>query len=142
LRKGALARGLTSSVPLKKVKLIRGDKMLRFLVVALAAVVLSGCAAAPERDRNTLIGAGVGAGVGALIGSASGGPPGAWVGAAIGAASGGAIGYLVRPEGCYIRNQRGELWQVPCHGRIVRASACFVGNEISGRRQVPCPYRI
>jgi len=126
----------------QKARRLTGGKMWRFLVVALAAVVLSGCAAAPERDRNTLIGAGVGAGVGALIGSASGGPPGAWVGAAIGAASGGAIGYLVRPEGCYIQNRRGELWQVPCHGRTVRAPACFVGNEISGLRQVPCPYRL
>ena len=132
---------MTPSVPLKKLRLI-GGQMLRFLVVALAAILLSGCASMPDRDRNILIGAGVGAGVGALIGSASGGPAGAGVGAAIGGASGGVIASLIRPEGCYIRNRRGELWQVPCHGRTVRASACFVGNEISGLRQVPCSYRL
>ena len=64
------------------------------------------------------------------------------VGAAIGGASAGVIVFLIRPDGCFIRNGRGELWQVPCHGRTVRASACFVGNEIGGLRQVSCPARL
>lgn len=88
--------------------------MRRFLVLALGALLLSGCASVPERDRNTLIGAGVGAGVGALIGSASAGPPGAWTGAVIGGVTGGVIGYLVRPEGCFMRDRNGVLWQVQC----------------------------
>ena len=104
------------------------------------AGVLSGCAAAPDQQRNALIGAGVGAGVGALVGSATGGPPGAWAGAAIGAATGGFIGYLIRPEGCYFRNSRGELWQVPCEEARTRAEACFVGRGPDGLEQVECPY--
>jgi len=113
--------------------------MRRLLGVALATAILSGSAAASELDRNVLLGAGFGAGVGALIGSATGGPPGAWLGAAIGGASGGAIVFLIRPDGCFIQNRRGELWQVPCHGRTVRASTCYVGNNVTGLRQVPCP---
>jgi uncharacterized protein YcfJ len=88
--------------------------MYKWAAIVLCATVLSGCASIPDRDRNTLIGAGVGAGVGALIGSASAGPAGAWTGAVIGGVTGGVIGYLIRPEGCYIRNKHGELWQVPC----------------------------
>ena len=118
-----------------------GNKMRRFLGVALATVVLSGSAAASDFERNVFLGAGLGAGVGALIGSA-GGPAGAGVGAAIGGVSGGVIVFLIRPDGCYIQNRRGELWQVPCHGRVVRASACYVGNELSGLRQVRCPARL
>jgi len=110
-------------------------------VVAMAAIMLSGCASAPERDRNIMIGAGVGAGVGALIGSATGGPPGGWAGAAIGAVSGGVIGSLVRHEACYIRNRRGELWQVPCHDPRIRSEACFVGNSPGGLSEVPCGRR-
>jgi hypothetical protein len=117
--------------------------MQRFLGVALATAVLSGSAAASEFERNVLLGAGLGAGVGALIGSATGGPAGAAVGAAIGGGAGGVIVFLIRPDGCYIQNRRGELWQVPCYGRTVRsASACFIGNELSGLRQVACPARL
>ena len=88
---------------------------MRGLFVAIClAIVLSGCAGAPPEQRNALIGATLGAGVGAAIGSVTGGPPGAWTGAAIGFAAGGLIGYIIRPEGCYFRNRRGELWQVPC----------------------------
>jgi len=88
--------------------------MRGLLVVMAAALMLSGCAASPQRDRNALIGAGVGAGVGALIGSAAGGPPAMWAGAAIGAVTGGVVGSLVKDQACYYRNKRGELWQVPC----------------------------
>ena len=119
-----------------------GGKMQRFFGVAFVSLVLSSSASASEFERNVLLGAGLGAGVGALIGSATG-PGGAAVGAAIGGVSGGVIVFIIRPDGCYIKNRRGELWQVPCHGRTVRsASACFIGNELSGLRQVPCPARL
>jgi len=111
-----------------------------FIVVAFAAMMLSGCAAMPDRDRNTLIGAGVGAGVGALIGSAVGGPAGTAVGATIGGTTGGVVGYLIRPEGCYFRNKRGELWQVPCEDRVVRSEACFAGHRHGELQQVSCQY--
>jgi hypothetical protein len=115
---------------------------MRGMIVAVcAAIFLSGCASAPDyqQQRNALIGAGVGAGVGALIGSATGGPPGAWAGAAIGAATGGVVGYLIRPEGCYFRNRRGELWQVPCE-EARGAEGCFYGRAPDGLEQVECPY--
>jgi hypothetical protein len=106
--------------------------MQKFLGIAFVTVLLSGSAAASEFERNVLFGVGLGAGVGALVG----GP----TGAAVGGAAGGLIFFLVRPDGCYIQNRRGELWQVPCYGRTVRsASACFVGNELSGLHQVACP---
>ena len=105
--------------------------------MAFVSLVLCGSASASDFERNVLLGAGLGAGVGALIGSATG-PGGAAVGAAIGGVSGGVIVFLIRPDGCYIQNRRGELWQVPCHGRTVRnASACFIGGELRGLRQVP-----
>jgi hypothetical protein len=116
--------------------------MKRLLGVAVATALLSGSALASDFERNVLIGAGLGAGIGALIGSATGGPAGAAVGAAIGGTSAGVIVFLIRPDGCYIQNRRGELWQVPCHGRTVRASACFIGNELSGLRPVACPARL
>ena len=117
--------------------------MQRFLgAVALATVALTGPAAASEFERHVFTGVALGAGVGALIGSATG-PAGTAVGAAIGGASGGVIVFLIRPDGCFIQNRRGELWQVPCHGRTVRgASACFIGNELSGLHQVSCPARL
>jgi len=116
-----------------------GAKMQRFLGVALATVLLSGSAAASDFERNVLLGAGLGAGVGALIGSATGGPAGAALGAAIGGASAGVIVFLIRPDGCYIQNRRGELWQISCQRAVRSASACFVGNELGGLRQVACP---
>jgi hypothetical protein len=116
--------------------------MQRFLGVAVATVILTGSAAASDFDRNIFIGTTLGAGFGAAIGTAAGGPAGMWIGATVGGAAGGLITYLVRPDGCYIRNQRGELWQVPCQ-RIVRgASVCFVGNEVRGLQPVPCPARM
>jgi hypothetical protein len=108
-----------------------------FLAMVLGALLLSGCT---TTDRNTLTGAGVGAGVGALIGLA-GGPSGPVLGAVIGGGVGGAIGYLVRPDGCFVLNKRGEVWRVPCDGRVVKADACYVGNDVRGFRQVDCPTR-
>src|ERR1051325_6661106 len=112
--------------------------MLKFLAAGLGALILlSGCSLT-ERERITVAGAGVGAGVGALIGSAAGGPPGGWIGAGVGGAAGGMIAYLVRPDGCYIQNYRGEVWQVSCDPRIAEPG-CYVGNEITGLRPVRCP---
>ena len=119
-----------------------GGQMQRFLgAVAVATVALTGSAAANEFERNVFRGVALGAGAGALIGSAAG-PGGTAVGAAIGAASGGVIVYLIRPDGCYIQNRRGEIWQVSCHRVVRSASACFAGNELSGIYQVSCPGRL
>ena len=112
--------------------------MRGLIVVALAATMLSACAAMPDRDRNILIGTGVAAGVGALIGSATSGPPGAWAGAAVGAAVGGVVGSLFKDGACYIRNRRGEIWQVPCSDQRTRAEACFVGGSFGSLTEVPC----
>jgi uncharacterized protein YcfJ len=114
--------------------------MRGLIVGALAATMLSGCASMPDQDRTILAGATVGAGVGALIGSASGGPPGGWAGAAIGAAAGGAVGAFIKDNACYIRNQRGELWRVPCTDQRVRVTACFVGGSFGSLTEVPCPH--
>ena len=108
--------------------------MKRLFGAALATVILSGSALASDFDRQLFFGAAVGAGIGA----AAGGP----VGAAIGGASGGVIAFIIRPDGCYIRNRRGEIWQVPCSRVIRAASSCFVGNELTGIRQVSCPARL
>lgn len=115
--------------------------MPRLLVVASAALMLSGCAAVPQRDSTIMLGASVGAGVGALIGSASGGPPGGWAGAAIGAVSGGVIGSMVGRDACYVRNRSGELWQVSCEAPRARSDVCFVGNSPGNLSQVPCWHR-
>lgn len=111
---------------------------MRGLLVVVVATTLTGCASAPQRDRNILAGAGIGAGIGALVGSASGGPPGGWAGAAIGAASGGAIASLIPHEGCYIRNKRGEVWQVPCGNPRFRSERCYVDHAPSNISQVAC----
>ena len=82
--------------------------MRRFLGVAAVTVALTGSTAASEFDRNILIGTALGAGTGAAIGAAAGGPVGTWIGLAVGSAAGGLVTYLIRPDGCYIRNYRGE----------------------------------
>ena len=109
-----------------------GEMMKRFFGVALATVILSGSAAASDFDRQVFYGIAVGAGIGA----AAGGP----IGAAIGGASGGVIAFVIRPDGCYIQNRRGELWQVPCYRPIRGVSACYIGGELTGLRQVSCPW--
>lgn len=116
--------------------------MGRFLGIAIVTIILTGSAAAQELERKVFIGTALGAGLGAAIGAATGGPAGTWIGAAVGGASGGLIAFLVRPDGCYIRNQRGELWQISCQRVIRGASACYVGNEVRGLTQVPCPTRL
>ncbi len=98
-----------------------------FPVLALAGLLLSGCASTPVRDRNIALGIAAGAGAGALIGSAAGGPTGIWPGVAIGAATGGLVGALVKDEACYLRNKEGDVWQVPCDEKRYKRQACFIG---------------
>jgi len=111
--------------------------MRAFLAVTSAAILLSGCAATPERDRNIALGIGIGAGAGALIGSATAGPTGIWPGAAIGGAAGGLIGALIRNKACYFRNARGELWQVSCDGPRVKSQGCFLGPDEATQGNCP-----
>jgi len=44
-----------------------------------------------------------------------------------------------RPDGCYIQNKRGELWQVACERRVA-PEACFISKG-GNLEQVPCPFR-
>ena len=119
-----------------------GSRMRRGLMVLAVGVALSGCAAMPDRDRNTITGSVAGAAVGAIVGHAVGGPPTGWLGAAVGSAAGGMIGYLIHPDGCFIQNAKGETWQVPCDNVPVRATGCYVGNvEFGGLQEVECPAR-
>ncbi len=115
--------------------------MRKGIFIALMALFVSGCAAMPERDRNTIMGSLAGAGVGAVVGHAVGGPATGWLGAAVGSAAGGIIGYLIRPDGCFVQNSRGELWQVPCDDLPVRTAGCYIGNDIRGLHEVDCPSR-
>lgn len=115
--------------------------MRGILVVAAAALLLTGCSGMPDRDRNILIGTGAGAGVGAVVGSAVGGPPGGWIGAGVGGATGGAIASLIKPDACYYRNRRGELWQVPCDEPVATAGVCYIGKGMGRLEPVPCPSR-
>jgi hypothetical protein len=115
--------------------------MRSFLALALITALLSGCGSIPERNHNTILGSAAGAGAGALVGMGVGGPPAAWLGAGVGSVAGGVIGYLIRPEGCFVQYQNGELWQVDCKDQPVRETGCYVGNEIIGLQKVACPYR-
>jgi hypothetical protein len=116
--------------------------MRRVLAILLLSGFLAGCGSMPERDRAFVIGTGVGAGVGAVIGSATAGPPGAWIGAGVGGGAGGAVASIIRPEACYLRNRRGELWQVPCEGRQAKlAEVCYASGWFGSLEPVPCPRR-
>ena len=97
-----------------------------FVGVALAAIMLSGCASMPDQQRIAAMSAGAGAATGAAIGAAGGGGVGAIAGAAAGAAAGDMVGYFIKPGGCYFRNRRGEVWRVPCQDRrVLLSEACF-----------------
>lgn len=63
----------------------------RLSAVALAVLVISGCAT--EQRTNTAIGSGVGAAAGAGIGALIGHGKGAAIGAGLGAVAGGIVGY-------------------------------------------------
>jgi hypothetical protein len=117
--------------------------MRRVFAIALMTAFLAGCGSMPERDRAYVVGTTVGAGVGAVVGSATAGPPGGWIGAGIGGATGGAVAAIVRPDACYVRNRRGELWQVPCEGRQARlAEVCYVSGWFGSMEPVPCPTKV
>ncbi len=49
--------------------------------------------------------------------------------------------YLIRPDGCFIENAKGENWQVPCDDLPAMATGCYVGNDIRGLHEVQCPPR-
>lgn len=115
--------------------------MSKFIVVAVIAILLTGCAAMPDQQKRALVGAAVGAGVGALVGSAVATGPGAIaVGAVVGGTVGGIVAAYAKPLGCYVRNRRGELWQVPCEDTRVRSKACFVGHGPGALDRVYCPW--
>lgn len=61
------------------------------IILALSAVLASGCAT--QRQTETAVGTGAGAATGAVIGGMAGGGRGAVVGAGVGAAAGAAVGY-------------------------------------------------
>ena len=69
--------------------------MRRGLVLALAALLLTGCGTS-KFDR-TVTGAGIGAGTGALAGLALG-PIGVGTGLLVGAGAGAGVGYVSQPE--------------------------------------------
>ena len=62
--------------------------------VALAGVLVAGCANMTEGQKGTASGAGIGAAAGAVIGALAGGGKGAAIGAAAGAAVGAGGGYM------------------------------------------------
>ncbi len=67
---------------------------LAFTSLAIAALVLSGCANMSETQSGTAKGAGIGAVAGAVLGAATGGSKGAATGAVLGGAVGAGGGYL------------------------------------------------
>jgi hypothetical protein len=113
---------------------------MRSLVgVSMVAVILSGCAAMPDQQKRVFVDAGIGAGVGALIGSAVATGGGAVaVGAVAGGAIGGILGAYAKPDRCYFRNRRGEVWQIPCENDRPGGQACFVGR-FGNLTKVECP---
>jgi len=66
----------------------------KLIGLALAGIILGGCANMSESQRGTATGAGVGAAAGAALGAIAGGGKGAAIGAAAGAAVGAGGGYL------------------------------------------------
>jgi hypothetical protein len=85
-------------------------------MVALAALLVSGCAYSSPLERNMSTGALLGAGAGAAVGGlARGTVGGAVTGGVIGAAAGALIGAAVtQPRRCYIRTSSGELRRAWC----------------------------
>jgi hypothetical protein len=85
--------------------------MAKIAIVALAAVLVSGCAYDSRLERNIGTGALLGAGAGAAVGGlARGTVGGAVTGGVIGAVAGGLIGAAVtQPHRCWIRTASGTL---------------------------------
>jgi multisubunit Na+/H+ antiporter MnhB subunit len=80
-------------------------------LVAIVALLLSGCAYSSRLERNVGTGALLGAGTGAAIGGlARGTVGGAFAGGVIGAVAGGLIGAAVtEPRRCWVRTPSGRL---------------------------------
>ena len=85
--------------------------MAKLSMVALVALLLSGCAYSSRLERNVATGALLGAGTGAVVGGlARGTVGGAFAGGVIGAVAGGLIGAAVtEPRRCWVRTRSGEL---------------------------------
>jgi multisubunit Na+/H+ antiporter MnhB subunit len=88
----------------------------KITTVALAALLLSGCAASSRLERNIATGALFGAGTGLIIGGATRGTVGgALTGGVIGAMAGGLIGAAVtEPRPCWVRTRSGALRRAWC----------------------------
>lgn len=70
---------------------------IKYLLVLLLAIIISGCSGMTPRQQSTLSGGAIGAGGGALIGAVSGGRPA--VGAVLGGAAGALSGYILGDPG-------------------------------------------
>lgn len=113
--------------------------MRKAAVCMAGLLLLSGCGSMTDEQKRGLAGAVIGAGVGALVGSSVAvGPGPIWVGAAVGGATGGLVASLISPQGCFIRNARGEVWRVPCEQAIPReARACYFGT-VRNLEEIDC----
>ena len=90
--------------------------MTRIATVAIAALLLSGCAYSSRLERNVATGALIGGGAGVAVGGlARGTLGGALAGGVIGAVAGGLIGAAVTPaRRCWVRTPSGRLRRAWC----------------------------
>jgi hypothetical protein len=88
----------------------------KLATVAIAALLLSGCAASSRLERNIQTGALIGGGAGVAVGGLTRGTlGGALTGGVIGAVAGGLIGAAVtRPYRCWVRTPSGRLRRAWC----------------------------
>src|SRR5262245_35730067 len=88
-----------------------GQPLAKLAIVALTALLVSGCAYSSRLERNVGTGALLGAGTGAAIGGLTRGTVGgAFTGGLIGAVAGGLIGAAVtEPRRCWVRTPSGGL---------------------------------
>ena len=92
--------------------------MGKVAMLALAALLMSGCVYSSSLERNIGTGALLGGGTGMAIGGlARGTLGGAFTGGVIGALAGGLIGAAVTPATpCYVRTASGGLRRAWCRG--------------------------
>jgi len=85
-------------------------------MVAIAALLVSGCASSSRLERNVTTGALIGGGTGVIVGGVTRGTlGGAFTGGVIGAVAGGLIGAAVTPTyRCYVRTPSGRLRRAWC----------------------------
>jgi hypothetical protein len=88
----------------------------KIALLAVAALLLSGCVHASRLERNITTGALIGGGTGMAIGGlARGTLGGAFTGGVIGALAGGLIGAALTPATpCYVRTPSGRLRRAWC----------------------------